>query len=84
MQCVVTKSVFVDYFILYRTMFYSKNVLRRLYYDYYFARQENLWRQNALKTLPVLLNSSDMLACGEDLGLIPACVYPVCPLYWTC
>lgn len=56
---------------------HSKNVLRRLYYDYYFARQENLWRQNALRTLPVLLNSSDMLACGEDLGLIPACVHPV-------
>ncbi|OEL17021.1 4-alpha-glucanotransferase DPE2 [Dichanthelium oligosanthes] len=56
---------------------HGKNVLRRLYYDYYFARQENLWRQNALKTLPVLLNSSDMLACGEDLGLIPACVHPV-------
>ncbi|XP_057549848.1 4-alpha-glucanotransferase DPE2 [Amaranthus tricolor] len=56
---------------------HSKNVLRRLYYDYYFHRQENLWRQNALKTLPVLLNSSDMLACGEDLGLIPSCVHPV-------
>ncbi|XP_039128706.1 LOW QUALITY PROTEIN: 4-alpha-glucanotransferase DPE2-like [Dioscorea cayenensis subsp. rotundata] len=56
---------------------HSKNVLKRLYYDYYFCRQENLWRQNALKTLPVLLNSSDMLACGEDLGLIPACVHPV-------
>ncbi|KAF3326219.1 4-alpha-glucanotransferase DPE2 [Carex littledalei] len=56
---------------------HSKNVLRRLYYDYYFVRQENLWRQNALKTLPVLLNSSDMLACGEDLGLIPSCVHPV-------
>ncbi|ONM60874.1 4-alpha-glucanotransferase DPE2 [Zea mays] len=56
---------------------HSKNILRRLYYNYYFVRQENLWRQNALKTLPVLLNSSDMLACGEDLGLIPACVHPV-------
>lgn len=56
---------------------HSKNVLRRLYYDYYFQRQENLWRQNALKTLPALLNSSDMLACGEDLGLIPSCVHPV-------
>lgn len=55
----------------------SKNVLRRLYYDYYFHRQEDLWRRNALKTLPVLLNSSDMMACGEDLGLIPACVHPV-------
>ncbi|CAA0827511.1 4-alpha-glucanotransferase DPE2 [Striga hermonthica] len=56
---------------------HSKNVLKRLYYDYYFQRQENLWRQNALKTLPVLLNSSDMLACGEDLGMIPSCVHPV-------
>ncbi|PIN19639.1 4-alpha-glucanotransferase [Handroanthus impetiginosus] len=56
---------------------HSKNVLRRLYYDYYFHRQETLWRQNALKTLPVLLNSSDMLACGEDLGMIPSCVHPV-------
>ncbi|MQL94315.1 hypothetical protein Taro_026964, partial [Colocasia esculenta] len=56
---------------------HSKKVLSRLYYDYYFSRQEGLWRQNALKTLPVLLNSSDMLACGEDLGLIPSCVHPV-------
>ncbi|XP_020590132.1 4-alpha-glucanotransferase DPE2 isoform X2 [Phalaenopsis equestris] len=56
---------------------HSKNVLKRFYYDYYFHRQENLWRQNALKTLPVLLSSSDMLACGEDLGLIPSCVHPV-------
>ncbi|ONK63671.1 uncharacterized protein A4U43_C07F17690 [Asparagus officinalis] len=56
---------------------HSKNVLKRLYYDYYFSRQEDLWRQNALKTLPALLSSSDMLACGEDLGLIPACVHPV-------
>ncbi|XP_010036394.2 4-alpha-glucanotransferase DPE2 isoform X2 [Eucalyptus grandis] len=56
---------------------HSKNILKRLYYDYYFHRQDNLWRQNALKTLPVLLNCSDMLACGEDLGLIPSCVHPV-------
>ncbi|KAK6942118.1 Carbohydrate binding module family 20 [Dillenia turbinata] len=56
---------------------HSKYVLKRLYHDYYFHRQENLWRQNALKTLPVLLNSSNMLACGEDLGLIPSCVHPV-------
>ncbi|KAJ6316874.1 hypothetical protein OIU78_020040 [Salix suchowensis] len=28
-------------------------------------------------TLPALLDSSDMLACGEDLGLVPACVHPV-------
>lgn len=62
--------------------FCSKNVLKRLYYDYYFQRQETLWRQNALKTLPVLLNASDMLACGEDLGMIPSCVHPVRHLFF--
>ncbi|KAI3918010.1 hypothetical protein MKW92_025360 [Papaver armeniacum] len=56
---------------------HSKNVLKRLYHDYYFQRQETLWSENAMKTLPALLNSSDMLACGEDLGLIPNCVHPV-------
>lgn len=56
---------------------HSKNTLKRFYYDYYFHRQEGLWRQNALKTLPAILNSSSMLACGEDLGLIPSCVHPV-------
>ncbi|KAI3984258.1 hypothetical protein MKX01_011212, partial [Papaver californicum] len=56
---------------------HSKNVLKTFYYDYYFQRQETLWSENAMKTLPALLNSSDMLACGEDLGLIPNCVHPV-------
>ncbi|CAH9105324.1 unnamed protein product [Cuscuta epithymum] len=56
---------------------HSKNVVKRLYYDYYFHRQESMWRQNALKTLPVLMNASDMLTCGEDLGMVPACVAPV-------
>lgn len=49
----------------------------RLYQDYFFQRQEKLWRDNAMRTLPALMNSSDMLACGEDLGMVPDCVYPV-------
>ncbi|GJP48467.1 hypothetical protein CLOM_g7745, partial [Closterium sp. NIES-68] len=56
---------------------HTKAVVKRLYLDYYYSRQESLWRSNALKTLPVLMNASDMLACGEDLGLVPACVPPV-------
>lgn len=52
-------------------------MIKRLYVDYYYSRQEAMWRSNALKTLPVLMNASDMLACGEDLGLVPACVPPV-------
>ena len=39
--------------------------------------QEELWKANALRTLPVLMGASDMMVCGEDLGMIPACVHPV-------
>ncbi len=39
--------------------------------------QEDLWRSNALRTLPALMEATDMMVCGEDLGMIPACVPPV-------
>lgn len=39
--------------------------------------QEDVWRSNALRTLPVLMGATDMMVCGEDLGMIPACVHPV-------
>ena len=32
------------------------------------------WRDEALRKLPALLDATGMLACGEDLGMIPACV----------
>lgn len=56
---------------------HTKCVLQRVYVDYFYHRQEQLWRSNALKTLPALMGASDMLACGEDLGMVPACVPPV-------
>ncbi|KAI3501298.1 hypothetical protein L1887_29162 [Cichorium endivia] len=59
------------------------NESQKNHYEFNFNRQETLWRQNAMKTLLALLNSSDMLACGEDLGLIPSCVHPVC-LHLSC
>lgn len=54
-----------------------RDTLQRLHDDYYFNRQEDLWRRNALKTLPVLMQATDMLVCGEDLGFVPRCVPPV-------
>lgn len=54
-----------------------RQVLAHLHDDYYFHRQDALWREQAHRTLPVLLAASDMLVCGEDLGMIPACVHPV-------
>lgn len=48
--------------------------LRELYVDYFFRRQDEFWRGEALGKLPALKRVTDMLICGEDLGLVPACV----------
>jgi len=45
-----------------------------LYVDYFFRRQEDLWRKEAMEKLPQLKRATNMLVCGEDLGLVPHCV----------
>lgn len=35
-----------------------------------------VWQSNVMKTLPALLSSTNMLVCGEDLGMVPRCVPP--------
>ena len=48
--------------------------LRELYLDYFFRRQDDFWRREAMQKLPALKRVTDMLICGEDLGFVPACV----------
>lgn len=48
--------------------------LKQLYVDYYFRRQDYYWQQEAMHKLPALKASTNMLICGEDLGLVPDCV----------
>ncbi len=52
----------------------QKIALDKLYIDYYYNRHEELWRKEAMKKLPALTNSTKMLVCGEDLGMIPSTV----------
>lgn len=52
----------------------NREAYRRLHDDFYYRRHDSFWRENALSKLPVLIGASRMLACGEDLGMIPACV----------
>ena len=49
----------------------------RLYDQYYYHRHNEFWRQQAMKKLPQLTQSTRMLVCGEDLGMIPDCVSSV-------
>ncbi|MDR0199789.1 MAG: 4-alpha-glucanotransferase [Streptococcaceae bacterium] len=45
--------------------------LYTLYEVYYYQRNNDFWQQEALKKLPVLTQATDMLPCGEDLGMVP-------------
>ncbi len=42
--------------------------------DFFYHRHNDFWKRCALMKLPELLSATGMLACGEDLGMIPACV----------
>lgn len=53
---------------------WEKAAFNRLYDQYYYHRHNDFWGQQAMKKLPQLTQSTRMLVCGEDLGMIPACV----------
>lgn len=46
----------------------------QLYKDFYYHRHNDFWKTESMKKLPELLHATGMLPCGEDLGMIPACV----------
>lgn len=51
-----------------------RRLLYNLQEDYMHQRQDKLWKRNGLERLPMMKEASDMLVCGEDLGLVPECV----------
>jgi 4-alpha-glucanotransferase len=53
---------------------YSQQQLKEMYVDYFYKRQDDFWKKEALHKLPVLKSSTNMLICGEDLGMVPNCV----------
>ena len=52
----------------------TQQSLKELYVDYFFKRQDTAWEKEAMQKLPMLKLSTNMLICGEDLGLVPSCV----------
>lgn len=51
-----------------------KDALKNMYNNYFFERQNQCWKKEGLQKLPALKRVTNMLICGEDLGLVPACV----------
>jgi 4-alpha-glucanotransferase len=53
---------------------HSQQALKQLYVNYFFRRQDDFWEKEAMHKLPGLKRSTNMLICGEDLGMVPHCV----------
>lgn len=53
---------------------WQQQFLKNLYNHYFFRRQDDFWQTEAMEKLPSLKRSTNMLICGEDLGMVPACV----------
>lgn len=65
----------VQHDFIYRSLNdWDKAAFNRLYDHYYYHRHNDFWGHQAMKKLPQLTQSTRMLVCGEDLGMIPDCV----------
>lgn len=52
----------------------QQQAFNNLYNDYYYRRHNQFWYEEAMKKLPRLSQSTRMLVCAEDLGMVPDCV----------
>jgi len=49
----------------------TRRILDGIYVEYFYRRHNEFWKQQAYKKLPALIASTNMLVCGEDLGMVP-------------
>lgn len=54
-----------------------KSKITRLRNEYYYHRNEELWKSEAIERLSAILRASDLLLCTEDLGVLPSCISEV-------
>ena len=52
----------------------QQSLLWQIHEDFFYHRHNAFWKESAMAKLPSLIEATDMLVCGEDLGMVPACV----------
>ncbi len=57
--------------------YHVQEKLKELYTNYFYRRQDDFWFKEAMHKLPQLKAATNMLVCGEDLGMVPHCVSDV-------
>ena len=50
---------------------FQQNQLLELHRQYFFHRHNDFWKEKAMEKLPAIKEATDMLVCGEDLGMVP-------------
>ncbi len=53
---------------------YEKGCFDTLYNQFFYEQHNQFWKEQALEKLNPLISATDMLVCGEDLGMIPKTV----------
>ncbi|HEY6901550.1 MAG TPA: 4-alpha-glucanotransferase, partial [Puia sp.] len=53
---------------------HTQRQLKDLYVNYFYSRQDSFWEKEAMRKLPALKRATNMLVCGEDLGMVPRSV----------
>ena len=53
---------------------HTQKILDEIYIDYFYKRHDEFWREQAMVKLPAIKAATNMLVCGEDLGMVPDCV----------
>ncbi len=56
---------------------WEKERFNELYNDFFYRRHNDFWGALAMEKLPALVDATQMMCCGEDLGMVPDCVGPV-------
>ena len=49
----------------------TKEHYHQLYIDFFYKRHNQFWYDQAMRKLPQLKAATNMLVCGEDLGMVP-------------
>lgn len=56
---------------------FTKRKIEEIYVDYFYRRQDGFWKYSAMCKLPIIKRSTNMMICGEDLGMVADCVTSV-------
>lgn len=49
----------------------TKKVYNDIYNEFFYKRHNHFWYEQAMRKLPQLISATNMLVCGEDLGMVP-------------